>query len=199
MPSANTKSYDKYRNVPVNKKLTEQQKAFCRCIVFENMTFVDAYAKIYSKNNQTQKVKRTIASKLMAQPNVRAYYNKLIEERNEIDKRTSLWTREQAIEAAKYVYYSGREENERIQQAYEDEIIALVQQREKAIRGEIDIDPWKIDEQITKLKKSRRLGLTPVQAMQGSIESLNRMMGYGKETLVVQAAVSFHGEDKLED
>ncbi|HSN66745.1 MAG TPA: terminase small subunit [Fusibacter sp.] len=64
--------------MPRGKPLTDKQEKFV-LLQIEGMSQIDAYKNSYNATNMTEKTAREKASKLMAQDNIRARYNQLLD------------------------------------------------------------------------------------------------------------------------
>lgn len=190
-----------WRGSPCDKPLTKMQEKFVTLVAVEQMSQANAYREAYPTSKKwTQACVEVQAFKTLKIPNVQKYYNSLIQSLRDESIRTATWSREKAIEAATFVYESGRKEIERIERAFEEEIDALMLELEQAVEANMDASTIReIREKITKARKAKRMAMTPTQAMQGAMETLNKLQGYNKEVIDINADVVFSGEDKLED
>ena len=81
-----SKSKDKKSKV-VGSELTAKQMGFCRDIVFNDMTYIDAYRNNYNVSEKTKgNSLRAMASKLRADANITLTINKLIEQKQQLHR-----------------------------------------------------------------------------------------------------------------
>lgn len=134
------------------------------------------------------------ASREFRKPHVRARYNQVIEEIRETEQKSSLWTREQAIDTLKYVINVNQADLERMQAAADKELEILQKQ--------INEDPDNAAEIIqTMINKRKRLRAshTNNKGIVDAVSELNRMQGFREETINMNEIVMFVGEDELEE
>jgi hypothetical protein len=80
------KDKDKKSNV-IGGELTAKQMGFCRDIVFNDMTYIDAYRNNYNVSDKTKgNSLRAMASKLRADVNITLTINKLLEQKQQLQR-----------------------------------------------------------------------------------------------------------------
>lgn len=190
-----------WKGNPSDKPLTKAQEKFVTLVAVEKMTQAQAYRQAYpAAQKWTQAAVDVRSYQCMKLPQCTKKYNQIVEALREESIKNAIWSREKAIEAATFVYESGRREVERIERAFDEEIDNAVQSLQDAIKRDDRPDEIrKISDLITKLKKSKRMAMTPTVAMTGAMDTLNKLQGFNKENISVVADVNFGGEDKLED
>lgn len=76
---------------PDKNKLTAKQLGFCKDLVYNNMTLIDAYRNNYDVSDKTQNNSlRAMASKLRAMTNITLTINKMLEEKDRLNKMTDI-------------------------------------------------------------------------------------------------------------
>ena len=79
-------SKDKKSNV-IGGELTAKQMGFCRDIVFNDMTYIDAYRNNYNVSDKTKgNSLRAMASKLRADTNITLTINRLLEQKQQLQR-----------------------------------------------------------------------------------------------------------------
>jgi len=79
-------SKDKKSNV-IGGELTAKQMGFCRDIVFNDMTYIDAYRNNYNVSDKTKgNSLRAMASKLRADVNITLTINRLLEQKQQLQR-----------------------------------------------------------------------------------------------------------------
>ena len=80
------KGKDKKSNV-IGGQLTAKQMGFCRDIVFNDMTYIDAYRNNYNVSDKTKgNSLRAMASKLRSDVNITLTINKLLEQKQQLQR-----------------------------------------------------------------------------------------------------------------
>ena len=76
---------------PDKNKLTAKQLGFCKDLVNNNMTLIDAYRNNYEVSDKTKNNSlRAMASKLRAMANITLTINKMLEEKETLNKMTDI-------------------------------------------------------------------------------------------------------------
>ena len=76
---------------PDKNKLTAKQLGFCKDLVHNNMTLIDAYRNNYEVSDKTKNNSlRAMASKLRAMTNITLTINKMLEEKDRLNKMTDI-------------------------------------------------------------------------------------------------------------
>tara|TARA_B100000378_G_scaffold272603_1_gene264409 strand:- start:400 stop:888 length:489 start_codon:yes stop_codon:yes gene_type:complete len=76
---------------PDKNKLTAKQLGFCKDLVHNNMTLIDAYRNNYEVSDKTKNNSlRAMASKLRAMTNITLTINKMLEEKETLNKMTDI-------------------------------------------------------------------------------------------------------------
>ena len=76
---------------PNKNKLTAKQLGFCKDLVYNNMTLIGAYRNNYDVSDKTQNNSlRAMASKLRAMDNISLTINKMLEEKDRLNKMTDI-------------------------------------------------------------------------------------------------------------
>jgi len=76
---------------PDKNKLTAKQLGFCKDLVYNNMTLIDAYRNNYEVSDKTKNNSlRAMASKLRAMTNITLTINKMLEEKETLNKMTDI-------------------------------------------------------------------------------------------------------------
>ena len=90
--SDNNAKKDKRKNSKViGSELTAKQMGFCRDIVFNDMTYIDAYRNNYNVSEKTKgNSLRAMASKLRADINITLTINKLLEHKQQLHSMDSV-------------------------------------------------------------------------------------------------------------
>ena len=128
------------------------------------------------------------------QPKIKQWYDELLHRIREEETKKTMWTREQSIETLRYVVDVNKKDLERIDRAAEEELELLQQMMTQ--------DPERaasyIKEALRK-RKARRASQVNNKGITDAVAELNKMQGFNEETLNVNGAVMFTGEDELED
>ena len=76
---------------PNKNKLTAKQLGFCKDLVYNNMTLIGAYRNNYDVSDKTQNNSlRAMASKLRSMDNISLTINKMLEEKDRLNKMTDI-------------------------------------------------------------------------------------------------------------
>ena len=76
---------------PDKNKLTAKQLGFCKDLVHNNMTLIDAYRNNYEVSDKTKNNSlRAMASKLRAMTNITLTINKMLEEKETLNQMTDI-------------------------------------------------------------------------------------------------------------
>lgn len=134
------------------------------------------------------------AYKLIHRPNVKARYDELLEEFRNREREKTGWTREQSIQALKFVIDSNKKDVERIYEAYEQELEELQKQIEQNPELAQDLLSLKI-----KQRKKLRSTITNNNGIIAAVAELNKMQGYNEQNVNMNGMVVFQGDDNLED
>lgn len=182
------------RSKYLDDSLTKAQEIFVQELLKGN-TQRQAYLKAYpSKKNWKESSLDSNASTLFKQVKVRQRYDELLNEMRESETEKTRWSREQSIETLRYIIDVNKKDLERIDRAAEEELELLhqmmIEDPERA--------PGYIQE-ILKQRKSRRASQVNNKGITDAVAELNKMQGFNEETLNLNGAVMFTGEDDLED
>lgn len=174
-------------------KLTPKQEKFVNLLV-QGLTQRQAFIKAYPDNKMKQGTIDNYASRIFKSPKVFARYQELLEEMREREKEKTGWTREQSIETLRFVIDTNRKDLERIQQASIEELEEL----EKQVKEYPELAPQLISLMIQQKKKTRA-NKTNNDALISATSALNQMLGYNEQTINMNGAVVFEGENELPD
>lgn len=156
------------------------------------------------------------ASRLFRQPHIKARVKMIIDEATKDATKTAAWTRDDAIYNLKLTVETTREERERVKQAYEDltdfneklidevndELKAELAKGEYANDRKVEALKKKLNDFTDKMLKSNtqeRIKKNTAEAHSRAIEALNIMHGFNEVKIDLTSAVTFVGEDDLED
>lgn len=178
------KGMEKVKRFTGLARLTEPQERFVEYMVFGCMTKNEALAKAYPNyQTKTEQQKAAKACELMRKPHIRNKYNELMQERREKLVEESKWTRQNAIEALKFIYNINRAEHERVDETYNQQIDFILMK----IEASSDlVEKQKLLDDVIKLRKERRASQINNSAMISAVSELNKMHGYNSEKLVVE-------------
>lgn len=136
----------------------------------------------------------TEAHKLFHKPHIQQRYQELLEDLRRTEQDRTQWTREEAIKTLRTVIDRNTMELQRIDDAYIQEL--------EMMQDEMKINPAKAQllmlDMINRLKE-RRISKTHNSGIIDAVSELNKMQGFGEETINVNGTVIFSGEDELED
>jgi len=174
--------------------LTKPQEVFIQELLKGN-TQRQAYLKAYpSKKKWKENSIDAAASTLFKNEKVRKRYEQLLNSMREKEQEKTMWTREQSIEALKYVIEVNRKDMERINKAFEEELELL----QKLMQEDPEKAPQYL-QQILKQRKSRRASQVNNKGITEAVAELNKMQGFNEETINMNGTVVFTGEEELED
>lgn len=134
------------------------------------------------------------ASTLLKKEKVAKRYDTLMNRIRAAELEKTKWTREQAIETLKGVIKRNVEEYEKIQTAIDDEIERLLEKIKKNPRK-----AEKYTRELLRKRKARIVSATHNTGIISAVSELNKMQGFNEETINLNGAVVFSGEDQLED
>jgi len=134
------------------------------------------------------------ASTLLKKEKVAKRYDTLMNRIRAAELEKTKWTREQAIETLKGVIKRNVEEYEKIQTAIDDEIERLLEKIKKNPRK-----AEKYTRELLRKRKARIVTATHNTGIISAVSELNKMQGFNEETINLNGAVVFSGEDQLED
>ena len=176
------------------QSLTKPQEKFIQELLKGN-TQRQAYIKAYpSKKNWKENSLDSSASTLFKNPKVRERYDQLLNEMRESETEKTKWTREQSIETLRYVIDVNKKDLERIDRAAEEELELLHQMMiEDPERATLYI------KEVLKQRKARRASQVNNKGITDAVAELNKMQGFNEETINLNGAVMFTGEEELED
>lgn len=175
-------------------RITPQQEKFIAELL-KGKTQRHAYLAAYPKyKNWKPSSLDAEASKLWKQPKIRQRYDELLEKYRESEQQKVKWTREESVKALRFVVEANQREIERIEQAAEDELDALLVEMNKNPNKATTL----MSQYITK-KKAKRISMTNNKGITDAVSELNKMQGFNEETINVHGAVVFTGEELLED
>ncbi len=84
---------------PDKNKLTAKQLGFCKDLVYRNMTLIDAYRNNYDVSDKTKNNSlRAMASKLRSMDNITLTINKMLEEKETLNKMTDIKKEEMILQ-----------------------------------------------------------------------------------------------------
>lgn len=175
-------------------ELTPQMEIFLQEILKGNSQRV-SYLKAYPKRSHWKMSSVDCeATKLFNRPLVKQRYHELLDEFREKEKTKTGWTREQAIEALRFVIDTNRKDLERIQAAAEEELELLQQQ----IIENPERAAYYVEQMIKRRKKARANATNNNAIIQASAE-LNKMQGYNEENINMASTIIFSDEENLEE
>ena len=175
--------------------LTEQEEAFCMDIAM-GVRYVDAFRQHFPEKLDTVKSVGASAYSKAQQPAIANRIRKLIEAREQEQLKSIKWSKEESIEKLRYVIATCQNEMERVHQAFEEELQFLQEQIEE------EEDPRVIKSLVNKMIKLRQknhLNKIQVTGIVDAVSELNTMHGFNENNVNVNSAVSFVGEEDLED
>ena len=176
------------------KKLTISAQKFIRALL-NGKSQRDAYYIGYphSKKWKTSSVDCE-ASKLFNRPDIQHRYQELLHDLQSKEQSRTQWTREESIKTLRTVIDRNTTELQRIDEAYIQEL--------ELIEEEIKVNPMNAGLLTTKIidrLKERRISRVHNAGIIDAVSELNKMQGFGEETINVNGTVIFSGEDELED
>lgn len=136
----------------------------------------------------------TEAHKLFHKPHIQQRYQELLHDLQEKEQARTQWTREESIKTLRTVIDRNTMELQRIDEAYIQEL--------ELIEEEIKVNPMNaglLTAKIIDRLKERRISRVHNAGIIDAVSELNKMQGFGEETINVNGAVIFSGEDELED
>ena len=139
------------------------------------------------------------ASKMFRRPPVNQRYEELLKELRENELLSTQWSREAAIKTLRDVIEMNKQEIERINAAYDEELEILSQVFKQAQDEKDGQKMGKAFETMLKARKSRRVSNTYNQGIITAVSELNKMQGFHEETINLNGSVIFSGETELED
>lgn len=174
--------------------LTKQEEVFVNGLA-QGLSQRQAYLKAYPKRRKWKENSLdNHACLIRKKPKVSQRYAELMETLRAEEQAKTKWTREQSIETLRFVVDKNKEDLERINRAAEEEVEMLLQLMQD--------HPEKAPEfakQLLKQKKQRRISGIHNGGIIGAVAELNKMQGFNEETINLNGAVVFSGEDELED
>lgn len=170
--------------IPDKVYLSNQQKVFLSCLVYENMERTEAVKKAYpaqagAPNNKL----KSLASRILNTPRVQKVYNEMMEKQRADLIAENKWTRDNAVEALKFIYNVNKKEHERVEETYNQHIDFLLMKLEAS--GDM-VEKQKLLDEIIKIRKERRASQVNNSAMIAAVSELNKMHGYNSERLVIE-------------
>lgn len=156
------------------------------------------------------------ASRLFRQPHIKARVKMIIDEATRDATTKAAWSRDDAVYNLKLTVETTREERERVKQAYEDLTDfneKLIDEVTEELNAELEKGEYASDRKVETLKKKlndltgkmlkanthERIKKNTSEAHSRAIEALNIMHGFNEVKIDLNSAVSFVGEDELED
>ena len=175
-------------------KITKQQERFINELI-NGESQRKAYIKAYpSKKHWKDSAIDSAASTLFKQEKIKRRYDELLDLFRKEEQEKTRWTREQSIEALRYVIDVNKKDLERIEAAAEEEL--------ELLRRMMIEDPERATSyinEILKKRKSRRASQVNNKGITDAVAELNKMQGFNEETINLNGMVVFSGEDELED
>lgn len=176
--------YKGREKIPDKISLSHGQKTFLECLVYKNMDRIEAMKTAYpARVNASDKELKSRASTILNTPKVQKVYNDMMEERRAELIAENKWTRDNAIEALKFIYNINKKEHERVEETYNQHVDFLLMKLEASSDM---VEKQKLLDQIIKIRKERRASQVNNNAMISAVAELNKMHGYNSERLVVE-------------
>lgn len=174
--------------------LTKPQETFIQELLKGN-TQRQAYLKAYpSKKKWKETSLDCEASKLLSNSKVKQRYTELLYKMRENEQKNTMWTREESIETLRYIIDVNKQDLDRINNAFEQELELL----QKLMKEDPKKAPLYL-QQILKQRKSRRASHVNNKGITDAVAELNKMQGFNEETINLNGTVIFAEEDELED
>lgn len=175
-------------------RLTAQQERFVQSLV-KGVNQAEAYRRAYPKSKKWKDASVcSNAHQLSRHPKIVARYKVLMERIQERETEKTLWTREEAISTLKYVIHKNKDDIERIEEAYEDELMLLAEQ--------IEEDPANAliyTREMLEQRKNKRVSQTHNKGITDAVTELNKMQGYNEENINLNNSIVFMDEEELLD
>ena len=163
--------YKGKERIPDKVNLSNQQKIFLKCLVYENMERTEAVKKAYPAQVNAPNAKlRSLASRILNTPRVQKVYNEMMEKQRADLIAENKWTRDNAIEALKFIYNVNKKEHERVEETYNSHIDFLLMKLEAS--GDM-VEKQKLLDEIIKIRKERRASQVNNNAMISAVSDLN--------------------------
>ncbi len=177
-----------------NIRLTERQEVFVQELVkgkSQRQAMLIAYP---SRKTWKENSIDSAASTLLRNKKVSKRYQEVLGQVRERETKRTMWTREESIETLRYVIDVNKKDLDRIQDAMDEELEILQQQiLDNPEKAAIYVN------QMMKNRKSRRASHVNNKGITDAVAELNKMQGFNEETINMNGAVVFTGEDELEE
>jgi CRISPR/Cas system CMR subunit Cmr6 (Cas7 group RAMP superfamily) len=172
--------------------LTKPQEIFVQELV-KGETQRQAYLKAYPKKKKIKESSLDVmASLLFKKTKIQERYSAVLNQMRDEEQKATKWTREQSIETLRYVINKNKEDLERVEKAYEDELTTIAEM--------VQQDPEKaagLMLSAIQRRKTRRMSNVYNQGIIEAVSELNKMQGFNEETINLNSSVVFTGEDEL--
>lgn len=174
---------------------SEEEEGFCMDIAL-GAGYAEAFKHWFPE--RAVKVKSLGASgyQLAQRPKMANRIMELVKAREDQNTKALEWTRTKSIEKLHYVINCCQAEINRVNKAFEDELQFLEEQiNETSDPAEIR----KLVNKMIKLRQKSHLNKIQISGITDAIAELNTMHGFNESNVNINSAVSFVGEEDLED
>ena len=176
------------------ERLTPKQEIFVQELVKGNTQYESYLIAYPSKRKWKRNSIDCEASKLFKRTKIKQRYEELLNTMRERETEKTQWTREESIKTLRYVIDVNKKDLDRIQDAMDEELEILEKQiLENPEKAAIYV------KEMMKNRKSRRASQVNNKGITDAVAELNKMQGFNEETINMNGAVVFTGEDELED
>lgn len=181
-----------------DKPLTAKQKKLLELIVYEHYPHWKAYDIAYPARDKTKERPKNYlfrsCARVLCIPSVKKKKAEMEQENKERLIEKNLWSKEQSIEQLKYIIKSNREENDRVNNTYNEQVDLILTKLEEA---ETANDKEQLLNEILELKKKRRNSTINNNAILSAVTELNKMHGFNTQELIVKNKEEFEIDKEL--
>lgn len=180
----------------LNHILTPEEENFCKMVAY-GMTYKEAFQKNFPERASKCKNLTSAAYSMTQKVHIAEMIKKLVEARNKSTIESMAWTREKSIEALNYIINVCKNDITKIQKAREEELQFLIDCMNDPSNTESDIK--EILQKMLRIRQKSDINKVQIAGIVDAVSELNLMHGFNETNVNNMHAITFTGEEDLED